>query len=46
MQLYGGLIHGSGSQMASLLSTLDPSLVGAYVDPKNQVVQDGPEEWC
>lgn len=45
IQLHGDTIHGSGAQTAALLTGHDPSLVGAYPDPGNQVVQDGREDW-
>ncbi len=45
LQLHGDTIHGSGAQAAALLAGCDPTLVGAYPDPGNQVVQDGREDW-
>lgn len=45
VQLHGGTIHGSGSQTAALLADHDPTCLGAYPDPGNQVVQDGREDW-
>jgi sugar phosphate isomerase/epimerase len=45
IQLHGGTIHGSGAQTLNLLHGHDPNLIGAYVDPGNQTVQDGREDW-
>ena len=45
IQLHGGTIHGSGAQTAALLQGHDPKLIGAYIDPGNQTVQDGREDW-
>jgi sugar phosphate isomerase/epimerase len=45
LQLHGNTIHGSGAQAAALLEGHDPTHVGAYPDPGNQVVQDGREDW-
>lgn len=45
IQLHGGTIHGSGAQTIALLRDHDPSILGAYPDPGNQVVQDGREDW-
>jgi sugar phosphate isomerase/epimerase len=45
LQLHGGTIHSSSGQALHLLTPHDPRYVGAYVDPGNQVVQEGREDW-
>ncbi|TDE03110.1 sugar phosphate isomerase/epimerase family protein [Jiangella asiatica] len=45
VQLHGGTIHSSGALTARLLEGHDPALLGAYIDPGNQAVQDGREDW-
>jgi len=45
IQLHGDTIHASGSQTALLLEGHDPTMLGAYPDPGNQVVQEGREDW-
>ena len=45
LQLHGGTIHSSSGQALHLLTPHDPRFVGAYVDPGNQVVQEGREDW-
>jgi sugar phosphate isomerase/epimerase len=46
IQLHGGSIHASGALTAALLEGHDPTWLGAYVDPGNQAVQDGRENWA
>ncbi|HEY8473595.1 MAG TPA: sugar phosphate isomerase/epimerase [Natronosporangium sp.] len=45
LQLHGGTIHSSGALALRLLAGRNPDQIGAYVDPGNQVVQDGHEGW-
>lgn len=45
VQLHGGTIHSSGSLATRLLEDRNPQLIGSYVDPGNQFVQDGREDW-
>jgi sugar phosphate isomerase/epimerase len=45
IQIHGDTIHASGMQTAALLAGHDVSVLGAYVDPGNQTVQDGREDW-
>ncbi len=45
VQLHGGTIHASGALADALLSDTDPAVVGSYIDPGNQSVQDGREDW-
>ncbi|MEJ7837681.1 MAG: sugar phosphate isomerase/epimerase [Thermomicrobiales bacterium] len=45
IQLHGDTIHASGAQTAALLLGHDPAVIGAYIDPGNQTVQDGREDW-
>ncbi len=45
IQLHGDTIHASGAQTLALLQGHDPTVIGAYPDPGNQVVQDGREDW-
>lgn len=45
VQLHGGTIHASGALAQALLRDTDPAVVGSYIDPGNQSVQDGREDW-
>lgn len=45
LQLHGGTIHSSGALARNLLAELDPAAIGTYIDPGNQAVQDGREDW-
>jgi sugar phosphate isomerase/epimerase len=45
LQLHGGTIHCSGALAMRLLDGRDPQRIGAYIDPGNQTVQDGHEQW-
>jgi sugar phosphate isomerase/epimerase len=45
IQMHGGTIHGSGAQTLNLLRDHDSKVIGAYIDPGNQTVQDGREDW-
>ncbi|QPE03455.1 sugar phosphate isomerase/epimerase [Microbacterium schleiferi] len=45
VQLHGGTIHSSGALAAALTADTDPGVVGTYIDPGNQSVQDGREDW-
>lgn len=45
IQLHGDTVHSSGSQTRALLEGHDPRFLSAYVDPGNQTVQDGREDW-
>lgn len=45
VQLHGGTIHASGSLADRLFHGRDPGVVGSYIDPGNQAVQDGREDW-
>lgn len=45
IQLHGETIHNSAALTLPLLSDRDPAVVAAYIDPGNQVVQDGREDW-
>ncbi|HEY4383963.1 MAG TPA: sugar phosphate isomerase/epimerase [Ktedonobacteraceae bacterium] len=45
IHLHGGTIHSSGPLTAALLAGHDPTYLGAYPDPGNQVVQEGRENW-
>lgn len=45
VQLHGGTIHSSGALAANLIAGTDPGAVATYIDPGNQTVQDGREDW-
>lgn len=45
VQLHGGTIHSSAALAANLIVDTDPDAVAAYIDPGNQTVQDGREDW-
>lgn len=45
VQLHGGTIHSSGALAANLIEGTDPRVVATYMDPGNQAVQDGREDW-
>lgn len=45
VQLHGGTIHASGALASRLFEGRDPKAVGSYIDPGNQAVQDGREDW-
>ncbi len=45
IQLHGGTIHSSAALAARLFDGRDPEAFGSYIDPGNQSVQDGREDW-
>ncbi|PDT17899.1 xylose isomerase [Rhizobium sp. J15] len=45
VQLHGGTLHSSGALAAQLLAGRDPSRIGAYLDPANQIIREGSEDW-
>lgn len=45
VQIHGGTIHSSGALLRNLLADTDPMWTKAYIDPGNQAVQDGREDW-
>ena len=45
IQVHGETIHNSAALTLPLLSGRDPAVVAAYMDPGNQAVQDGREDW-
>jgi len=45
LQLHGGTLHSSGALTAQLLTGRDPTRIGAYPDPANQIMREGSEDW-
>lgn len=45
LQLHGGTIHSSGALALRLIEDRNPERIAAYIDPGNQIVQDGHEGW-
>ncbi|PCK88149.1 xylose isomerase [Rhizobium sophoriradicis] len=45
IQLHGGTLHASGALAAQLLAGRDPTRIGAYPDPANQLIREGSENW-
>lgn len=45
IQLHGGTLHSSGALAVQLLAGRDPTRIGAYADPANQIIREGSEDW-